>query len=51
MSCSCQWYRVCDAGALRAEPLATLLSCAVITRQIYMAAYETYALDRVRDQV
>ena len=20
----CQWYRVCDAGALRAEPLATL---------------------------
>ena len=25
----CQWYRVCDAGALRAEPLATLLSCAV----------------------
>ena len=26
----CQWYRVCDAGALRAEPLATLLSCAVI---------------------
>ena len=22
-----------------------------ITRQIYMAAYETYALDRVRDQV
>ena len=22
-------YRVCDAGALRAEPLATLLSCAV----------------------
>ena len=24
MSCSCQWYRVCDAGALRAEPLATL---------------------------
>ena len=22
----CQWYRVCDAGALRAEPLATLLS-------------------------
>ena len=30
MSCSCQWYRVCDAGALRAEPLATLMSCAVI---------------------
>ena len=29
MSCSCQWYRVCDAGALRAEPLATLMSCAV----------------------
>ena len=28
----CQWYRVCDAGALRAEPLATLLSCAVKTR-------------------
>ena len=27
----CQWYRVCDAGALRAEPLATLLSCAVTT--------------------
>ena len=28
----CQWYRVCDAGALRvAEPLATLLSCAVKT--------------------
>ena len=29
----CQWYRVCDAGALRAEPLATLslfTSCAVI---------------------
>jgi len=25
------WYRVCDAGALRAEPLATLLSCAVKT--------------------
>ena len=24
-----QWYRVGDAGALRAEPLATLLSCAV----------------------
>ena len=24
-----QRYRVCDAGALRAEPLATLLSCAV----------------------
>ena len=24
-----QWYRVCDAGALRAEPLANLLSCAV----------------------
>ena len=20
----CQWYRVCDAGALRAEPLATI---------------------------
>jgi hypothetical protein len=20
----CQWYRVCDAGTLRAEPLATL---------------------------
>ena len=31
MSCSCQWYRVCDAGALRAEPLATLMSCAVKT--------------------
>ena len=28
----CQWYRVCDAGALRAEPLATLLSCAVKNR-------------------
>ena len=24
-----QWYRVGDAGALRAEPLATLMSCAV----------------------
>jgi len=32
MSCSCQWYRVCDAGALRAEPLATLMSCAVIIK-------------------
>ena len=27
-----QWYRVGDAGALRAEPLATLMSCAVKKR-------------------
>ena len=31
----CQWYRVCDAGALRAEPLATLcLACAVKTTSL-----------------
>ena len=29
----CQWYRVCDAGALRAEPLATLMSCAVKSKK------------------
>ena len=32
----CQWYRVCDAGALRAEPLATLLSCAVKNEITYI---------------
>ena len=39
----CQWYRVCDAGALRAEPLATLLSCAVITRALSGAGNRTAA--------
>ena len=38
----CQWYRVCDAGALRAEPLATLLSCAVKRVDESTAVYQVY---------
>ena len=41
MSCSCQWYRVCDAGALRAEPLATLMSCAVKMGKIVIESKDT----------